>query len=520
MKVAKICGVVLAALGLGMSAQSASAKAISIELAEAWELEPETFTCPIGGESFQQVVRHPHLVIAGLPDGSHIGDEWIDSQIPECPDNGALILPDFGATEVGSAELVYYEYTEAELARLPALLASEEWQELQQQTRTLRAYWLATQLERPVADRVRLLRHSPWGAENTAQRTTALEWLVRDLPALISELGVEDAEATLHRYAIANALRELGRFDEALALLDELDQEPVDSAPAHDPDYEHLRGGISYGLRQAIAEQDSDRYPITMLDTRMANLICSDANAADMRGPNTAEQCAKRDARMAHNQAVFKEAMALGEDDVALDASCSATAAAKRSEALSQACDFRQSDLDRDKAERMVKEEPERVADLCKDGGVSRDNGALFNACIRYQTGLESVLGNILVRDDQAFEALCDETNLPSERTEEFYLACSSAERHRAEIAALELWEDLPALRKFCAETELEGRSLAQIHACVDLEFYSEENPPDDSALEYRDGPLFSDELTRLIVPHAEALVARSLQQARASTSP
>lgn len=520
MKVAKICVVVLAALGLGMSAQFAAAKAISVEEAKAWDLKPETFTCPIGGESFEQVVRHPHLVIAGLPDGSHLGDEWIDSQIPECPDNGALILPDFGATEEGSADLVYYQYSEPELARLPALLASEEWQALQQQTRTLRAYWLATQLERPVADRVQLLRHSPWGAENTAQRTTALELLVRDMPDLISELGIDDAEATLHRYAIANALRELGRFDEALALLDELDTEPVDTAPALDPDYEHVRGGVSFGMREAIAERDSDRYPITMLDTRMANLICSDPNAADMRGPNTAEQCAKRDARMAHDEAVFEEAMALSEDDAALDASCAATPAAERSEALAQACDFRQSELDRDEADRMVKEEPQRVVDQCSDGDVSRDKGALFNACIRYQTGLESVLGNILVRNDQAFEALCNETNLPSERTEEFYLACSSAERHRAEIAALELWEDLPALRKLCAETELEGRSLGQIHACVDLEFYSEDNPPDDYALEYRDGPLFYNELTRLTVPHAEALIARALQQANAAASP
>ena len=57
----------------------------------------QVFVCPIGGATFEQDIAYPHLALVQFPDASHMGDEFVDAQIPECPGNGLLILPEFSA---------------------------------------------------------------------------------------------------------------------------------------------------------------------------------------------------------------------------------------------------------------------------------------------------------------------------------------------------------------------------------------------------------------------------------------
>ena len=52
------------------------------------------FTCPLGGKAFDQDVGYFAFPLVTLPDGSWLGDNMIDAQIPVCPDNGLVLLPD------------------------------------------------------------------------------------------------------------------------------------------------------------------------------------------------------------------------------------------------------------------------------------------------------------------------------------------------------------------------------------------------------------------------------------------
>lgn len=493
-----------AALGLAVSGWSSAlaAKTLSEAQVAQWDFERRAFTCPLGGEPFRQAVSHPHLPLESFPDGSHPGDEWIDQIIPECPGNGLLILPDYTATPEGQSEPAYYTYSAADLERLPGLVASADWLALERQTRTLRAYWLATRLGRPAADRWRLLLHASWGAENADQRSTALEWLVRDGPGLIAEAFADrDADGMWAGERIINATRELGRFDEAMAMLGgELPQ-------AHDAD---VWEEADDPMRLAVTARDDDRFAIDLLSDDMAGRVCNLADYARYRGPNAAERCAARDERDRVREAVFQEALVLGRDTATLDAQCAAVSAPDRRPALRQACSFRQSGLTQAEGERLLVEETDRVAEACWAGsGLDDSMTAMATACNRYRNAIGAVMLHVLVRDSRAYEVLCQQQPVSYEENDQVSLACTRAQDTLAEIGAQELWKDLPALRRFCKRTELEQRDRAGIVACVWTEFHDAENPPEAYAREYRDGPMFYDSLTEHAVPYARKLAEK-----------
>ena len=52
------------------------------------------FTCPVGGARFTHNVGYSAFPLITLPDGSWLGDTQIGVQIPVCPDNGLVLLPD------------------------------------------------------------------------------------------------------------------------------------------------------------------------------------------------------------------------------------------------------------------------------------------------------------------------------------------------------------------------------------------------------------------------------------------
>ena len=425
------------------------------------------------------------------------------------------ILPDYAASmegeDAGSGRLVYHTYTAEELARIPGLIASEEWTALLSQTRHQRAYWLAKQLGRPAIDRFNLLLHAPWGADNDGQRQAALKLLASDMPALLDEVGLDEGATYYFRYVVIDALRQLGRFDDAQAMLASVERStPDEPLPPRPEDRFYKYDGAASRMAETLQQRVTDRFAISLLDNRTAARFCNDSQTyAAMLGPAAPGQCADRAALEQRHQAARDAADELSMDLPALDHSCSTTPIDDRNDALYLACDFREFELNSAEGERLEAEEPARVVELCQNRDVGRDAGGVFFACIRYDTALESVVGRILVRDDAAFSALCEPEPVAYEEDEEVSIACSSATDARAEIGAEELWQDLPALRKYCKESDLEERSLAQIHACVDTRFYDEDNPPSYYAREDRDGPLYYNELTRLIVPNAQALVAK-----------
>lgn len=498
--------VVAFGIALGLSPIPASAKTLSDGQVAQLELEESVFTCPLGGETFRQAVTHPHLPLESFPDGSHLGDEWIDQVIPECPGNGLLILPDYAATPEGQAPPEYYTYSAVDLERLPALLASADWQALNGQTRTLRAYWLATQLDRPAGDRWQLLLHASWGAETADQRRTALEWLVRDGQGLIEAVFAgKDEEGFWASERIVNALRELGRFDEAMATL---------GAELAVADADGLSDDIDIPMLLALAARDDDRFAIDLLSDNMAGRVCNLPDYAPYRGAHAAERCAARDERARIREAVFEEALALGQDTAALDAECAGLPEADRRPALALACGDRQSDLNRAEADRMLAQDTDRVAEACWVGPTKVPTiSAMEMACAGYRSAMGGVVQHLLVRDARAYEILCQQRPVTYEEDDEVNLACKQAENTLADIGALAMWKDLPTLRRFCKDTDLEQRGRAGITACVWTEFHDEKKPPEAYALEYLDGPMFYDALTEHAVPYARTLIEKLIAE-------
>ena len=493
-------------IALGLSPFPASAKTLSDRQVAQLELEVRVFTCPLGGETFRQAVTHPHLPLESFPDGSHLGDEWIDQAIPECPGNGLLILPDYAATPEGQAPPEYYAYTAADLERLSALLASADWQALAGQTRTLRAYWLATQLGRPAGDRWELLLHASWGAGNADQRRIALEWLVRDGPGLIEAVFAgKDDEGFWAGDRIVNALRELGRFDEAMAMLG------GEFAVGGE---DGLSDAIDNPMLLALAARDDDRFAIDVLSDNMAGRVCNLPDYAAYRGPHAAERCAARDERARIRQAVSDEAFELTQNTAALDAECASTPGSGRRPALALACDDRQSDLNRAEADRMLAQDTDRVAEACWVGPTKVPTmSAMEMACAGYRRAMGGVVQHLLVRDARAFEVLCQQQRVTYEEDDEVNLACTQAENTLADIGALDMWKDLPALRRFCKDTDLEQRGRAGIVACVWTDYHDEKNPPEKYALEYLYGPMFYDALTEHAVPYARKLTEKLIAE-------
>ncbi|WP_285712066.1 hypothetical protein [Erythrobacter oryzae] len=500
---------IAAGLGIGLllDPPHAGAKTLSDRQIAQLELETVRFTCPLGGETFRQAVTHPHFPLDGFPDGSHLGDEWIDQVIPECPGNSLLILPDYAATPDGAVPPAYYSYRPADLERLPGLLASADWQALKGQTRTLRAYWLATQVNLPAEARWELLLHASWGAETVEQRRTAFEWLLRDGPSLVEPVFASEAEAIWARERIANAARELGRFEVAAALSGR-----EDALAGMADEASQIFGDDPMSL--ALGARDDDRYAIDLLSDGMASRVCNLAEFAAYRGPHAAERCAARDRRAQIREAMSAEAFELGLNTAALDASCAETPEASRSPALALACDDRQSDLAGAEADRMLELEADRVAEACWAGPPKVPTmTAMDMACSGYRRAMGGVVQHLLVRDPRAFAVLCEEKPVTYEEDDAVNLACSQAADTLADIGALAMWKDLPALRRYCAKTGLEQRSRAGIVACVWTDYHDAKNPPEEYALEYLNGPMFFDALSEHAVPYARKLVDKLIAE-------
>lgn len=505
----------LLALALGGMAAPVTGKTFDNQQARQWEFELREFTCPLGGKRFTQAVTHPHMPLARFPDGSHMGDEWVDQQIPECPDSKLLILPDFLASDAGTGLLAYHDYTAGELARLPALLGTEEWQAMLGETRTLRAYWLAKQLDRPAVDRYQLLLHASWGAEDDSQRHTALEWQVADLPGLIDALGPTDDGADFARYYVVNALRELGRFDEALALLESIEAETPGARMANDPDAMFAPPPIAGPMRAAIVARDDDRFAIGLLSNDMANRICNAPDYSPFRGDHAARDCAAREEERARQQARMDAVFELLDDRPALEARCEAKADTDRNDVLAEACRRASHDRDWAAGQDMADKQPRETAAMCVATEEADRGTAQVSACSSYDTYRSYAIASLLAADDAAYAAICDVNTQVG--TGPFSFACTEATRRRDRRQAVALWQDKDRLRAACMdkralEQTYDGRNMA----CSAFE-RGDKNPWWFKSADGEDGASEPEPLHVAALPYARHMIAAEIAQ-RASS--
>ena len=223
----------------------------------------QQMTCPIGGAKFDHPTYAAYSTFGERPDGKPYGSAAFPVALPECPDN-RLIL--------------YKDYEPEEVAKLEPLIASEGYKALLAgDTQYYRAYWLMKEMGVAPERYLIALLQAGWEADGKPElRTRYLTELVEASAALPAR--PDDINWIAMEARAANALRELGRFDEASARLDKLPTLGLDidlgEAPAAGPGKkaDPKRQWLAYTrkLRAAIARKDASAEPFDMIPRGLA----------------------------------------------------------------------------------------------------------------------------------------------------------------------------------------------------------------------------------------------------------
>ena len=229
----------------------------------------EKMTCPIGGATFDFTTTGSYSTWGQRPDGKPYGSWEFPMALPECPDNGLVL---------------YKQYTPEEVAKLEPLVASAAYQALRKEdTSYYRAHWLMREMGLDPIDYLFVLLQASWQADarpelrarylaEFAEGTAKLD---AD-PKNINWIGMEGRAV--------NALRELGRFDEAAARLEKIPLTALNAASADKTEQARNRAWLEYfaDLKKVIARQDASSEPFDMVPRRVALTRC-DAKGEDAK---------------------------------------------------------------------------------------------------------------------------------------------------------------------------------------------------------------------------------------------
>lgn len=234
---------------------------------------PLPMKCPVGGGDFSFQPTASSGVWGTRGDGRPYGNGHYPLALPECPGNGLVL---------------YKEYTPEEVAKLESLVASEEYQGLRLlDTPYYRAYWLMKAMGLPPERHLWALLQASWEADGKPLlRNRYLAELADEsakappAPASLNWIGMEGRAV--------NALRELGRFDEALARLDKIPLDGMKSGASVKPatdESRSKRGWIEFfdTQRLLIARQDASTEPFELMPRREATARCAKPRGLDAR---------------------------------------------------------------------------------------------------------------------------------------------------------------------------------------------------------------------------------------------
>jgi hypothetical protein len=249
----------------------------------------ETMTCPIGGASFSFTTTASYSTYGERPDGKPYGSWSFPLALPECPDNGLVLYKDYSAEEV---------------AKLEPLVASEAYQALREEdTPYYRAYWLMRAMELGPERYLWALLQASWEAEGKPELRQRYLAELADASASVPSRPDDINWIGMEGRAI-NALRELGRFDEALARLDKVPlaglDVPVPSGSAASQEAlaqaRSRRGWHAFftDIRPVIERHDAAIEPLDMLPRAVALGRCLDQ--ADTLSETDRAFCARESA--------------------------------------------------------------------------------------------------------------------------------------------------------------------------------------------------------------------------------
>jgi hypothetical protein len=233
----------------------------------------QSMTCPIGGASFDYVVPVAAPPLGERPDGKPYGTA-APTPLPECPSNGLVL---------------YKDYTQAEVAKLEPLVGSDAYQALRKaDTQYYRAYWLMKEMGVPQRLQLLALLEAGWEADGKAELRARYLAEFAEASAK-AERRPEDLNWIGMEARAVNALRELGRFDEAKARLDGIPLKSLDvkvpDGAATDPAAREARVRRAWlafltNMGPAIARKDSTPEPFDLLPRSVALGRCLDPSAA------------------------------------------------------------------------------------------------------------------------------------------------------------------------------------------------------------------------------------------------
>jgi hypothetical protein len=248
-----------------------AAPAASIQAAAAPAPVAQTIACPVGGTSFRYTPMRPGPAVGERPDGRPYAEGVFPLRLPECPDNGLVL---------------YKEYSAEEVAKLEPLIASESYAALRKQdSQYYRAYWLMKEMGVEPQRYLLALLQASWEAEGKPELRTRY---LAELAAESEKVGARPTDLNwigMEARAV-NALRELGRFDEAAARLAKVPlaalEVPMPTGAAATKEAvakARVRRGwlnLLNGLKAAIEAKDSTMEPLTLLPRTVAFARCLD----------------------------------------------------------------------------------------------------------------------------------------------------------------------------------------------------------------------------------------------------
>lgn len=249
------------------------AASASVPAGAATTATTRDMTCPIGGAAFKFSPPASYSTSGTRPDGKPIGKSAFPLPLPECPDNGLVL---------------YKEYTPAEVAKLEPLIASDAYKALRSaDTQYYRAYWLMKEMGVDAEDYLWVLLQASWEADGKPELRQRYLTELADASAAVAP-KLDDLNWVGMEARSVNALRELGRFDEALARLDKISLVPLDvRVPAGAPESAAVkqarqkRAWLEFlkELRPAIERRDSSAEPFDLLPRSVALGRCIDNSA-------------------------------------------------------------------------------------------------------------------------------------------------------------------------------------------------------------------------------------------------
>jgi hypothetical protein len=258
-------------IGLSMFAGSLMLAAMAQPPAAATTVFSRKFTCPIGGEAFEDSVIGSYSTFGQRPDGRSYGTLPV-LPLVECPGNGFLLFED--------------AFTPEEIAKLSPLVQGPEYQAIRHsETPYYRAWWLMRGLGREPERLASALLVASWEADGDPARKVRYQ---RAFLEAAGQIVPESEEWFYYNLRAANALRELGEFSEAETLLTAV--EASNGWPQDEDDREGARYLLE-GLRLLAAEGNAHPEPTNLIPPMAAAERCMEETAD--RSPAERAACKK-----------------------------------------------------------------------------------------------------------------------------------------------------------------------------------------------------------------------------------